>query len=169
MQQRIFRLTRVLKLSGLCAGLALTASAQSVATTITETPGSYVRDSTVTGANGRTATYQNDASWGNGSWADTRSVTGVNGKTATSNTSASYAPGSTSRQTTVTGFNGQSSSYQNNRSWGNGAYADTRSYKGVNGGTRLDTVSRSGGVITNTVTGRNGNSRTLTRPARFHR
>jgi hypothetical protein len=142
MQQRISRLARVLTLSGLGAGLALTASAQSLATTITETPGSYVRDGTVTGANGRTAT---------------------------SNTTTSYVPGSTSRQTTVTGFNGQSSSCQDNRNWGNGTYSDTRSYTGVNGGTRTDTVSRSGGVVTNTVTGRYGNSRTLTRPARFHR
>ena len=72
-------------------------------------------------------------------------------------------------QSASTGFNSQSSSYQNNRRWGNGAYSDTRSYTDVHGGTRTDTVTRSGGVVTNTVSGRNGNSRTFTRPARFRR
>jgi hypothetical protein len=64
----------------------------------------------------------------------------------------------------VTGFNGRTSTYQNNRSWGNGTRTDTRSYTGANGKTRTDTVSRSGGVVTNTFTGRNGNSRTYSHP-----
>jgi hypothetical protein len=138
----MFQLTRLAAVSALGVALALTASAQSVSTTLTEAPGNYSRDTT---------------------------VTGVNGKTATSNTIASSTPGSTSRQTTVTGFNGQSSTYQNNRSWGNGSYSDTKSYTGLNGGTRTDTVSRSGGQVTNTVTGRKGNSRTFTRPAHYRR
>jgi hypothetical protein len=169
MQQDKFGLRRMITLAAFVAPLALTASAQSFATTITENPGSYARDTTFTGANGRTARYENNASWGNGSYADTRTVTGVNGKTATSITTASHAPGSTSRQTTVTGFNGQTSSYENNRVWSNGTYSDTRSYTGVNGGTRSDTVSRSGGVVTNTVTGRNGNTWAYSRPARLRR
>jgi hypothetical protein len=89
-------------------------------------------------ANGKTATYQNNATWGNGSYTDNRDVTGFNGKTT---------------------------NYQNDRTWGNGTYTDARSYTGVNGGTRTDTVSRSGGVVTNTFTGRNGNSRTVAHAA----
>jgi hypothetical protein len=115
MQKRTFQAKRVTILCAASLGLAFTASAQSVATTVTETPGNYSRATTVTGENGKTATYQN------------------------------------------------------NKSWGNGAYSDTRSYTGVNGGTRTDTVSRSDGNITKTVTGRNGNSRTFTRAARDHR
>lgn len=169
MQLEMIRLKRALIVPAFGIVLALTASAQSASTTIAETPGNYSRDTTVTGPNGKTATIQNQASWGNGSYADTKSVTGFNGKAATSTTTASRAPGSTSRQTTVTGFNGLSSSYENNRSWGNGAYSDTRSYTGVNGGTRTDTVTRGGGLVTNTVTGRMGNSRTYTRPTRYRR
>ncbi|HEY4088956.1 MAG TPA: hypothetical protein VGM43_23670 [Bryobacteraceae bacterium] len=138
----MFPLTQLAAVFALGAALAFTASAQSISTTVTETPGNYSRGTT---------------------------VTGVNGKTATLNTTASHTPGSTSRQTTVTGFNGQSSTYQNNRSWGNGSYSDTKSYTGVNGGTRTDTVSRGGGQVTNTVTGRKGNTRMFTRPARYRR
>jgi hypothetical protein len=142
MQQNRLGRKRIVTLCAFGTAFAFTASAQSVATTITEIPGSYTRDTTVTGANGRTAT---------------------------SSTTASRAPGTTSRETTVTGFNGQSSSYENNRSWGNGTYTDSKSYTGVNGGTRTDTVSRGGGAVTNTVTGRNGNARTYSRPVRFRR
>ena len=70
-------------------------------TTVASGPGSYSRDTTITGYNGRTATYQNNATWGNGSYSDTRTVTGPNGRTATSTTTATYAPGSTTRDTTV--------------------------------------------------------------------
>jgi hypothetical protein len=136
-------------------------------TTVAAGPGSYSRDTAVTGYNGRTATYQNNATWGNGSYTDTHAVTGPNGRTASSTTTASYAPGSTARETTVTGFSGKTATYQNDRTWGNGAYTDTRSYTGVNGATRTDTVSRSGGVVNNTFTGKNGNSRTFTHPARW--
>jgi hypothetical protein len=108
-----------LKLAGIAlaigAATALTASAQSVATSINESPGHYSRDTTVTGVNGRSATYTD------------------------------------------------------NKNWGDGAYTNTRSYTGVNGGTRTDTVARSGGVVTKTVTGRNGNSRSYSRPAHYRR
>lgn len=169
MRLEMFWLKRALMLPPLGAILALTASAQSAATVVTETPGNYSRNTTITGASGRTAIIQDNASWASGAYADTKSVTGFNGRTATSSTTASYGPGSAARQTTVTGFNGQSASYTNNRNWGNGGYSDKRSYTGVNGGTRTDAVTRSGGVVTKTVTGRSGNSRTYTRPARFRR
>jgi hypothetical protein len=136
------RLKRLIAASGLSLIVTLTASAQSATTTITERPGSYSRDTTVTRANGQTATYRNNAAWGNGSYTDNRTVTGFNGKTAT---------------------------YQDNRSWGNGSYTNTRSYTGRNGGTRTDTVTRSGGVVTNTFTGENGNSRTVSHPAGYRR
>lgn len=51
---------------GLGCALALTAAAQSATTTITEAPGSYSRDTTVTRANGKSTTYHDDRSWGNG-------------------------------------------------------------------------------------------------------
>src|ERR1700744_1837313 len=105
MQQKIVRMKPFLSACAIGAALALTASAQSAVTTVTETPGNYSRDTTVTGANGKTATYQNNAAWANGAYTDNRSVTGFNGKTATSNTTASYTPGSTSRATTTTGVN----------------------------------------------------------------
>ena len=78
-------------------------------------------------------------------------------------------PGSYSRDTTVTGVHGKTATYQNNATWGNGVYNDTRSFTGVKGGTRTDNVTRSGGVVTNTVTGRNGNSRTFSHRTRFRR
>ncbi|HEY1949595.1 MAG TPA: hypothetical protein VGG97_21475 [Bryobacteraceae bacterium] len=142
MQQKIVRIKPFLSACAIGAALALTASAQSAVTSVTETPGNYSRDTTVTGANGKTATYQNNAAWANGAYTDNRSVTGFNGKTAT---------------------------YQNNRAWGNGSYSDTKSYTGFNGATRTDSVSRSGGLVSNTYTGRNGNSRTFVRSARFRR
>lgn len=136
------------------------------ATSVAAGPDSFSRQTTVTGANGKTATYQNTASWGNGSYNDTRTVTGPNGQTASETTTASHAPGSTTRETTTTGFNGKTTTYQNDRSWGNGGYTDTRSYTGQNGGTRTDSVTRNGGMVTNTYTGENGHSRTFTHPAR---
>jgi hypothetical protein len=133
---------RIMNVCVAVGALALTASAQSVATTITQTPGNYSRTTTVTGANGKTATYQDNAAWGNGSFSDNQTLTGFNGKTA---------------------------AYQNVRSWGDGVYTDSRSATGFNGATRTASVSRSGGVVTRAVTGRNGNSRTFSRLARRHR
>ncbi len=106
---------QLLVVCALGAGLSLTASAQSSSPTVTRTPGNYSRQTTVTGASGKTAAYQRNATWGNG------------------------------------------------------AYTDTRSFTGVNGGARTGTVTRSGGIVSKTVTGRRGNSRTYSRPARFHR
>lgn len=169
MQQVLTRMRRGITAGFVGAAAAVALSAQSATTTVSESPGSSSRTTTVTGANGKTATYQNNAAWGNGAYTDSRSVTGFNGKTANSTTSASYTPGSTSRQTAVTGFNGRSATYDNNRSWGNGTYSDTKNYRGVNGATRSDTVSRSGGIVSNTFTGRNGNSRTVARFARYRR
>lgn len=169
MQQFSTRMRRTINTFLLGAAVTMTLSAQSVTTTVSENASNSSRTTTVTGANGKTATYENNAAWGNGSYTDNKTVTGFNGKTASSNTSASYAPGSTSRQTTVTGFNGQSATYNNNRSWGSGTYSDTASYRGFNGVTRSDTVTRSNGMVQNTYTGRNGNSRTVTRLARFRR
>jgi len=140
--QKTIRTRQVVTVAALGVALSLTCSAQSMATTISETPGNYSRDTVVTGPNGRTAT---------------------------SNTTASWAPGSTSRETTVTGFNGKTATYQDNRSWGNGAYTNAKSYTGVNGRTATDTVTRSGGVVSNTFTGPNGNSRTYTHLARRRR
>jgi hypothetical protein len=117
MKFRTNRMMQFLSVPFIGGALALTASAQSVTTTIEGTPGNYSRDTTVTGANGKTATYQNDATWGNGSYTGNKTVTGPDGKTAASHTTASYAPGSTSRQTTTTGFNGATTSYSNNRNW----------------------------------------------------
>lgn len=142
MQKQIARMKPVLVVPLIGAALVFTASAQSVATTITGGPGNYSRNTTVTAANGKTATYQNNAAWNNGSYTDSQSVTGFNGKTKT---------------------------YQDNTSWGNGAYTSTKSSTGFNGRTRTDSVSRSGGMVTNTYTGRNGNSRTLVRSARYRR
>jgi hypothetical protein len=169
MQEFVTSLRRSIVTCIVGAAAAMTLSAQSVTTTVSENPGSASRTTTVTGANGKTASYQNNAVWGNSSYTDDKTVTGFNGKTATSNTSASYAPGSTSRQTTVTGFNGRSATYDNNRSWRNGTYSDTASYRGFNGTTRSDTMTRSNGIVRNTYTGRNGNSRTSARLARFRR
>ena len=87
----------------------------------------------------------------------------------TRSTTISQGPGYVDRSTTVTGVNGRSATYQNDHSWGNGAYSDTQSYTGRNGGTLTDTKTRSGGVVTNTATGRYGNSRTWSRPARYRR
>ena len=115
MQKRIVRVKSFFVASAIGAVLAMTASAQSVATTITGGPGSYSRETTVTGVNGKTATYQD------------------------------------------------------NRAWGNGSYSGTKSYTGFNGGTRTNSLSRSDGIVTNTVTGRNGNSRTFVRSARYRR
>jgi len=140
--QKAMRTRQILTASVLGVALSLTCSAQSMSTTISETPGNYSRETVVTGPNGRTAT---------------------------SSTAASWAPGSTSRETTVTGFNGKTSTYQDNRSWGNGAYTNTKSYTGVNGRTATDTVTRSGGVVSNTFTGPNGNSRTYSHFARRRR
>jgi hypothetical protein len=151
------------------AAAATSLSAQSVTTTMSKNPGSSSYTAIVTNANGKTATYQNNATWGNGGYTDDRSITGFNGKTASANTSAAYAPGSTARQTTVTGFNGRSATYDNNRNWGSGSYSDARSYRGFGGATRSDTVTRSHGLVTNTFTGRNGNSRTVARFARYRR
>jgi hypothetical protein len=169
MQELIRRLRRSSVTCIIGAAASITLSAQSVTTTASENPGSASRTTTITGRNGKTATYENDAAWGNGQYTDNKAVTGFNGKTASSNTTGSYAPGSTSRQTTVTGFNGRSATYNNNRSWGNGSYSDTASYRGFDGATRSGTVTRSNGLVTNTYTGRNGNSRTVTRLARFRR
>ena len=169
MQEFVTRLRRSIVACLFGAAATITLPAQSVTTVVSENPGSTSRTTTVTGTNGKTATYQNNAAWGNGSYTDNKTVTGFNGKTASSNTSASYAPGSTSRQTTVTGFNGRSATYNNNRSWGNGTYSHTASYRSFSGATRSDTVTRSNGIVRNTYTGRNGNSRTFTRPARFRR
>jgi hypothetical protein len=87
----------------------------------------------------------------------------------TKSTAISEGPGYIDRTTSVTGVEGRTATYQNNHSWGNGAYNDTRSYTGRNGGTVSDTKTRSGGVVTNTATGRHGNSRTWSRPARYRR
>ena len=108
-------LKRFLVVCAAAAGLAISASAQSVTATTDRSPGSYSRDTTVTGPNGKTATYQN------------------------------------------------------NRSWGNGSYQDTRSYTGANGATRTDTRTRGDGRVTNTYTGRKGNSRTFSHAVRFRR
>jgi hypothetical protein len=97
---------------------------------------------TVTGPNGKTATYQNNAAWSKGNYTDNRSVTGFNGKTAT---------------------------YQSNAAWGNGVYNRNRSYTGPNGKTANETTSRSNGQLTKTVTGPNGHSRTYSHPARRRR
>jgi len=148
---------------------AVTLPAQSVVTTVSKSPGNSSRTTTVTGANGKTATYQNNAAWENGSYTDSRTITGFDGKAASANTSASYAAGSTARQTTVTDFNGRTATYDNNRSWGNGAYSDTRTSRSFDGTTRSDTVTRSNGIVRNTFTGRNGNSRTAVRVARYRR
>ena len=156
-------LTRLIALSGLAAVMATAAWAQS------NTSGSYSQQESITGRNGKTATYQDNSSWGNGAYINNREVTGFNGHTATSSTTASRAPGSTSRQTTVTGFDGRTSIYKDNRWWGNGAYTNTKSYTGVNGKTGTDTVTRSGGWVTNTFTGPSGNSRTLSHRERGRR
>jgi hypothetical protein len=97
---------------------------------------------TVTGPNGKTATYQNNATWSKGNYTDNRSVTGFNGKTAT---------------------------YQSNASWGNGAYNGNRSYTGPNGKTASENVSRINGQLTKTVTGPNSHSRTYSHPVRHRR
>jgi hypothetical protein len=158
---------RAIQISGF---LALSALALVITPTVSaQQGGSNSQDITVTGRNGKTATYQNNASWGNGVYTDNRQVTGFNGRTAQSSTTASWAPGSTSRQTRVTGFNGKTSTYTDNRSWGNGVYTNTKSYTGVNGRTGTDTVTRSGGMVTNTLTGPKGNSRTYTHRAHYHR
>lgn len=115
MQKRMIWKTSFLVAPVIGMTVALTASAQSVATTITQGPGSYSRNTTVTGANGRTATYQD------------------------------------------------------NRAWGTSAYTNTRSYSGFNGAKRTDSISRSGGIVTNTITGRNENSRTFVHSARYRR
>ncbi len=93
---RMFDLNRKLR-STLCASVSLLAgsfvvSAQSSTTTVTNSPGDHSRITTVAGPNGKTATYQNNATWGNGTYTDNRSVTGFNGMTATSNTTASHSP-----------------------------------------------------------------------------
>jgi len=162
MTKRTIRLGQSIALFGMALAMSAGAWAQ-------EASGSYSRQGSVTGPNGKTATYQDNGSWGDGAYNDNRQVTGFNGRTAESNTSASWAPGSTSRQTTVTGFNGKTSTYQDNRSWGNGMYSNTKSYTGVNGRTGTDTVTRSGGWATNTFTGPNGNSRTISHRVRGRR
>jgi hypothetical protein len=157
-------LTSVLFLAGWFA-----LSAQSSTTTISNSPGAHARDTTVTGPNGKTATYQNNAAWGNGAYNDNKSVTGFNGKTATSSTTATHSPGSYSRNTTATGPNGKTASYQSNAAWGNGAYNDSRAYTGRNGKTATENVSRSNGRVTKTFGGPNGHTRTYSRPTRFRR
>ena len=62
---------------------------------------------TVTGRNGKTATYQNNATWGNGNYTDDRSVTGPNGKTASENINRSNGQ----LTKTATGPNGHSRTY----------------------------------------------------------
>jgi hypothetical protein len=69
------RIKRASMLSAVAAMLACAASAQSVSTTVTGTPGNYSRDTSVTGPNGKTATYQNNATWGNSSYTDDRTAT----------------------------------------------------------------------------------------------
>ncbi len=162
MTKRTIRIGRWIVICGLGSAIAAGAWAQ-------ETSGSYYRQDSVTGRNGKTATYQDSGSWGNGSFNDNREITGFNRHTATSNTTASREPGSTSRETTVTGFNGKTSTYLDNRSWGNGVYTNNKSYTGVNGRTGSDTVTRSGGWVTNTLTGPNGNSRTYSHRVRCRR
>ena len=84
-------------------------------------------------------------------------------------TTISEGSGSYSRNTTVTGAYGKTARYQDNRTWGNGVYTNSRSYTGVNGGTRTDIRTRSGGVVTNTFTGRHGNTQTYSHPAHWRR
>lgn len=148
---------------------SLILSAQSSTTTITNAPGLHSTDTTITGPSGKTATYQNNASWGNGSYTDNRSVTGFNGKTASSTTTATHSSGTYSRDTSVTGFNGRTSSYQKNASWGNGAYNATKVYTGPNGRTGTENINRSNGQLTKTFTGQDGHSRTSSRPIRRRR
>lgn len=160
--QRTRSYTRVaIAISAASIGLTANALAQSSTTIVSREPGNYSQVTTVTGAGGKSATFQDSKSWGGGSYTDNRSIIGFNGKTATSNTSATYGSGSASRQTTTTGFNGKTTNYSDSASWGNGSFKNDRSYTGVNGGTVSRSTSRAGGIVTNTYTGRNGNSRTF--------
>ncbi len=142
MQGTTMTRVRLLVAASALGALSLSLSAQSASTTITRSPGNLARDTTVTGPNGKTATYQNTASWANGTYNDSRSVVGFNGKTA---------------------------NYQNYATWGNGAFNSNKSWTGTNGGTVSKATARSGGIVTNTYTGRNGNSRTINRFAGYRR
>lgn len=78
---RKFTYTALASVSLLAGSLVL--SAQSSTTTVTNSPGEHSRDTVVTGPNGKTATYQNNATWGNGAYNATKTYTGPNGKTTT--------------------------------------------------------------------------------------
>ncbi|WP_321470485.1 hypothetical protein [uncultured Paludibaculum sp.] len=153
----------ILAAAALSAVFSLSATAQSAHTTRMRSPGHYSRNTTATGAYGKTANYNRYANWGNGSYSGGRSVTGFNGRSATANTTASVAPGSASRQTTVATGSGRSATYQNNATWGNGVYSDTKSIVGANGKSATSTVQRTDSGMTKTVTGPNGELWTTSR------
>ncbi|MBN9664060.1 MAG: hypothetical protein J0H49_38020 [Acidobacteria bacterium] len=153
----------VLGVAVMSAVVSFSASAQSSRTTRTRTPGHVSRNTVVTGVNGKSASYNRNAAWGNGTYTGSRSATGFHGRTATSSTTASVAPGSATRTTTATGPNGRSATYQNHATWGNGSYSDTKTITGANGKSASSTVQRQDGTVTKTVTGPNGQGWTASR------
>jgi hypothetical protein len=92
---------------------SLIVSAQSSTTTIHNAPGQHSQSTTVTGPNGKTASYQSNASWGNGVYSGNKTYTGRNGKTVTESTSR----GNGQLTRTFTGRNGQSRTYSRSTRW----------------------------------------------------